>query len=139
MYEYLNEHSIFNEILVSDYVHVGFIDGKMFKTDGGLLIVGKHSQQKTYSVVELFVDFEFRRVGIATKLIKFAMNYFETGFIAQVSNQNSLDLHYKLGFRSFDNNINIQSYTESKERLINNTSVGMASPKLLPNLYKYYK
>jgi len=136
--EYLNEN-INDDITISDYVHTGFIDGKVFKIDGGRLIIGKYSYKKPYGIVDLFVDEEFRRKGIATKLIKYAMDYFKDGFMAQVSNQNSLDLHYNLGFRSFDNNLNPQDYNESQNRLINNSSVGMASPKLLSNLGKYFK
>jgi GNAT superfamily N-acetyltransferase len=136
--EYLNEE-VNNDIIVSDYNHSGFIDGLIFKTDGGRLIIGKYSNKRPYGIVDLFVDEEFRRKGIATKLIKYAMNYFEDGFMAQVSNQNSLDLHYKMGFRSFNNNLKPQNYDESKKRLIDNSSIGMASPKLLSNLDKYFK
>ncbi len=135
--DYLNGN-MENNIKISDYNHKSFIDGKIFKINGGKLIIGKYSEKKPYGIVELYVDDNFRRQGVATKLINFAMNYFNEGFMAQVSNQKSLDLHYKLGFRSFDNRLNIESYKESQDRLIKNSSVGLASPTLLNNLEKYY-
>jgi GNAT superfamily N-acetyltransferase len=135
--DYLNE-SDNKDIEITDFKHSSFIDGKVFKKRGGELVVGKYSNNRPYGVVELFVDDDFRRQGVATELIKFAMDYFSDGFMAQVSNLGSLDLHYKLGFRSFNNKLDIESYSASKDRLLKNSSVGMASPKLLNNLEKYF-
>lgn len=133
----LNEIS--SDIDVSDYKDSNFIDGKTFSITGGQLTIAQYNRNRPYGIVELFVSDSHRRKGIATELLKYAMNYFNDGFLAQVSNEGSLLLHYKLGFRSFDNNLKEQSLEESRTRLRENSSVSMASPKLLKNLTKYFK
>jgi len=125
-------------IVVTDYQNENFIDGKIFKKDSGVLIVGKYNAKRPYGVVKLFVDENDRRKGIATDLIQYAEKHFQQGFMAQVSNLNSLKLHYKLGFRSFDDNLKEEDYETSLNQLNQNTSVGMASPNLLNNLQSYF-
>lgn len=135
--KYLKE--VVDKISITNFNNSNFIDGKIFNINGGKLIIGKYSDKRPYSIIELIVDENFRRQGVATNLIKYALNYFKEGFTAQVSNLGSLDLHYKLGFRSFDNDLNIEDYKKSVERLNKNSSVNMASSTLLQNLDKYYK
>lgn len=127
-----------SNINIINYDHPNFIDGKIFKREGGRLIIARYSKNMPYSVIEIFVDENKRRVGIAKSLMIEALNYFKKGFVAQSSNIGSLKLAYKLGFRSFNSNLKLETYEVSKQRLETNTSVNMASPTLIPYLNEYY-
>ena len=131
--EHINE-----SIKITDYDHPNFIDGKVFTANGGKLIIARYSKDIPYSVIEAFVDEDKRRQGIAKSLMLEAIEHFKDGFVAQSSNIGSLKLAYNLGFRSFDEDLEIEDYITSKERLEANTSVNMASPSLIPYLDKYY-
>lgn len=72
-----------------------------------------------------------RRQGIASKLLKTAMSYFENGFRAQVSNHSSIILHYKLGFRAIDDNGQELSIEDTILKREEKSSIMMISPKLI--------
>ena len=127
-----------NQIITTKYDHPSAIDGTTFTKEGGKLTIAKFWKDLPHGIVELFVDDNHRRKGIATDLINHAIKFYPKGFTAQVSNLNSLDLHFKLGFRSFDDNLNIEDHKTTKDRLTKNSSVMMASPNLLNNLTEFY-
>jgi len=76
-----------------------FDDARQFTVDGGFLELVKNPKSSTdWSIIELYVDKDKRRTGIATDLIKRAIQ--EGGTIGgQASNDGSVKLLWELGFR----------------------------------------
>jgi len=86
-----------------------------------------------WSIAGLSVPDKDKRKGYATKLLMSAMNYLKgVGFLAQVSNDISVDLHYKLGFRAFKYGEELSLEDTKKERA-KLTSVRMESPDYFKN------
>ena len=103
-----------------------FNEQKKIKIGDAVLEIAQREKDGRWSVIELFVPENNRRKGIATRLITEAKKITEgQDFVAQVSNDASVDLHYKLGFRAFDENNNELSLEETKERRKTNSSVMM--------------
>lgn len=103
-----------------------FNDQKVLRIGEAILDIGQKDENGRWSIIELFVPENQRRKGIASELINKAKELIgENDFVAQVSNDGSIDLHYKLGFRAFNEKGKELSLLETKQRREKNSSVMM--------------
>lgn len=135
--EFINEN-LEDEIIVDENPELGnFLERVTFNKKGAILDIGKYSQSRPFSVIEMHVPDENRRQGIATELMKKALGYFKgEGFVAQTSNPNMIVLNYGLGLRTYDNDLNELTMEETIERRNQNSSVSMTT---IDVVNKYYK
>ena len=132
--------SIYNKIIIENAdVKIKVIEDDpvfdtriKFQLNGSTLDVGKSSINRgMWGVAELFVPEENRRQGIASKLLLAADNYIPSGYRSQVSNDSSVYLHYKVGFRSFNNDDEELSLEETLDKRKEWSSVMMVSPNFI--------
>lgn len=101
-----------------------------YKIGDAILDLGKH--RDNFTIIELNVPEEYRRRGIAKKLMKTALDDMQgIGFSGQASNEIAIKLNYDLGFRAFDENGNELSLEGTKEKRRQRGSVNMLSPDLI--------
>jgi len=121
--------SIENDIQISKNPDLGSFKEKFkFEYKGAILEIGKYGEY--YGVIELFVPEELRKQGIASELLKKADSVLTEGYRSQVSNDISVDVHYKVGFRSFEGDKEL-SVDETKAVREEWSSVLMLSPNFI--------
>lgn len=121
--EFLKANPIQNSISVEQGVTISktdssnpsFEDMLDIKMDGGILEIGKINGANKYSILRLEVKEENRRQGIATKLLKVALNKTEGKLSGQASNDKAIGLNYKLGMRAYSKAGDELSLEETKE------------------------
>lgn len=72
-----------------------------FSTIGGVLEIGRIEGRDIYSILNLKVDESYRRQGVASKLLKEALNKTNGNLSGQASNDAAVELNYKLGMRAY--------------------------------------
>lgn len=79
-----------------------FFDSMLdFSTLGGVLEIGRIEGHDVYSILYLKVDESYRRQGVASKLLKEALNKTNGNLAGQASNDAAVELNYKLGMRAY--------------------------------------
>jgi len=91
-----------------------------FETDGGILEIGKRPNALRYSILNLKVDENKRRQGIATRLLKDALDRTQGQLSGMAGNDGSVEMNYKLGMRAFDDNGKELSLAETKDKRAKN-------------------
>jgi GNAT superfamily N-acetyltransferase len=99
----------------SESTNPSFEDMIDFNVEGGTLELGKINGAKVYSVLNLKVDENRRKQGIATKLLQRALEETKGELSGQASNDMSVGLNYKLGMRAFDADGKELSLEETKK------------------------
>jgi hypothetical protein len=94
-----------DEVVVtkSESKNPSFEDMLDFNVDGGVLEIGKVKGSKVYSILKLSVNEDKRRQGLATKLLKSALDKTNGELSGMASNDASVELNYKLGMRAYEN------------------------------------
>jgi len=101
-----------------------------FETDGGVLEIGKRPNAIRYSILNLKVDEDKRRQGIATRLLKEALDRTNGQLSGMAGNDGSVEMNYKLGMRAVDANGNYLTLQETKIARAN--SAGESILMMLP-------
>jgi hypothetical protein len=91
-----------------------------FEIDGGVLEIGKRPTALRYSILNLKVDESKRRQGIATKLIKAALDKTQGQLSGMASHDASVEMNYKLGMRAYNESGAELSLSETKEKRAKN-------------------
>ncbi len=122
-------------IITEDFDKVKIIKNQKFKHfhksvdfeyDGASLTLGKVTPKNQWSIIEILTPEAKRRKGYASKLIEAAIDYVGGDMIfAQVSNEPSLMLHYNLGFRAYNSDLNEMSLEQTKAKRQEYSSVKM--------------
>ena len=118
------------KVAKSESTNPSFEDMIDLSADGGVLEIGKVKGAKVYSILNLKVDETKRRLGIATALLKKALNETKGKLSGVATNDNAIGLNYKLGMRAYENGREL-SLEETKElrKNSNSESIKMALPE----------
>lgn len=105
------------EVVVSksESTNPSFEDMIDLNIEGGKIEIGKVKGAKVYSIIELKVNEDKRKQGIATKLLQRALDETNGDLSGMASNDMSVGLNYKLGMRAFDSNGKELSLEETKK------------------------
>jgi GNAT superfamily N-acetyltransferase len=108
-----------------------FSDMIEFKANGGYLEIGKVKGAIRYGIITLMVDEDQRGQGIATALLKRALNETKGELSGMASNDIAVSLNYKLGMRAFDDNGKELSLEQTKKQRAENSweSIRMILPE----------
>jgi GNAT superfamily N-acetyltransferase len=115
----------------SKFQNPSFSDMIEFKLDGGYLEIGKVKGAIRYGIITLMVDEDQRGQGIATALLKRALNETKGELSGMASNDIAVSLNYKLGMRAFDDNGKELSLEQTKKQRAENSweSIRMILPE----------
>ena len=118
------------ELVKNRYTNPSFSDIIEFKVDGGYLEIGKVKGAARYGIITLMVDEEQRNNGIATALLKRALNETKGELSGMASNDVAVALNYKLGMRTFEGGRELSLEETKKQRADNSyESVRMILPE----------
>lgn len=119
--QFASDSSKENKITITEKgENISFESRIDFETDGGILEIGKRPTASRYSILNLKVDESKRRQGIATRLLKVALDKTQGQLSGMASHDASVEMNYKLGMRAFDESGAELSLAETKEKRAKN-------------------